>query len=95
VTALHPNVPNPFNPVTRIAFDLARDGHVSLRIYDVGGRLVRTLIDAPMARGRYAGADAAVWDGIDDAGRRVSSGVYFYRLVTSDLDASRRMVLLK
>jgi hypothetical protein len=95
LSALHPAVPNPFNPTTRIAFDLARDGHVSLRIYDVSGRRVRTLIDAPLTRGRYVGANAVVWDGTDEAGNRVSSGVYFYRLVTSDLDTSRRMVLLK
>jgi hypothetical protein len=91
-TVLHPNVPNPFNPVTTIEFDLARDGHVSLRVYDVAGRLVRTLVDEKLATG--AGHEAA-WNGLDDAGSRVSSGVYFYRLVTADAAETRKMVLMK
>jgi hypothetical protein len=91
-TLLHPNVPNPFNPVTTIEFDLARDGHVSLRVYDVAGRLVRTLVDVKLAAGA---GHAATWNGLDDAGNRVSSGVYFYWLVTVDFAETRKMVLMK
>jgi hypothetical protein len=94
-TALLQNIPNPFNPMTRIEFDLAQDGRVSLRIYDVAGRLVRILIDAQIPKGRYAGDKAAIWDGLDHAGRRVSSGVYFYRLEAPDFMATRKMVMMK
>ena len=91
-TALYANVPNPFNPVTTIEFDLARDGHVSLNIYDVAGRLVRTLVNEKLAAGH--GLEAK-WNGLDNSGQRASSGVYFYRLVTADFSATRRMVLMK
>jgi hypothetical protein len=94
-TSLAQNVPNPFNPMTRIEFDLARDGQVSLKIYDVAGRLVRTLIDAPLTRGRYTGENAAVWDGFNNSGQRVSSGVYFYRLNALDFVATKKMVMMK
>jgi hypothetical protein len=94
-TSLAQNIPNPFNPVTRIEFDLAQDGQVSLTIYDVAGRLVRTLIDAPMTRGRYTGEKATVWDGFDNAGTRVSSGIYFYRLETAGFTDTRKMVVLR
>ncbi|UCE01514.1 MAG: T9SS type A sorting domain-containing protein [Candidatus Latescibacterota bacterium] len=95
VNTLRQNIPNPFNPTTRIEFDLAQDGQVSLRIYDVAGRLVRTLIDAPLKRGRYVGESAAVWDGFDESGQRVSSGVYFYRLNAPDFVATKKMVMMK
>jgi len=92
VSALHQNVPNPFNPTTTIAFDLARAGHVRLEVFDVGGRVVRTLVDAAMPAGRN---HRIVWDGLDAAGARASSGVYFYRLVAGDLTATRKMIVLK
>jgi len=92
VSALHQNVPNPFNPTTTIAFDLARAGHVRLEVFDVGGRSVRTLMDAAMPAGRN---HHVVWDGLDAAGARASSGVYFYRLVAGDLTATRKMIVLK
>ncbi len=66
--------PNPFNPRTTIALDLPRAGEVSLRLYDIRGRLVRTLHDGPLAEGRHE----LVWFGDDDAGRALASGVYFY-----------------
>jgi hypothetical protein len=94
-TSLAQNIPNPFNPITRIEFDLARDGLVSLKVYDVSGRLVRTLIDAPLTRGRYTGEKAFVWDGFDNSGQRVSSGVYLYQLSAPGFLAIRKMVLIK
>jgi hypothetical protein len=91
-TVLHQNVPNPFNPVTTIKFDLARDGHVSLNIYDVAGRLVRTLVNEKMSAGH---GFEAKWNGLDNTGNRTSSGVYFYRLVTADFSQTNKMVLMK
>jgi hypothetical protein len=91
-TALHQNTPNPFNPMTTIKFDLARDSHVSLKIYDVAGRLVRSLANDQMTAGF---GKQVVWNGLDNSGSRVSSGVYFYRLVAGDFTATKKMVVMK
>ena len=90
-TALHANVPNPFNPTTQIAFDLAASGHVRLDLYDAAGRLVRTLVNAETAVGRHV----ATWTGINATGARVASGIYFYRLEAPGYQATRKMVLLQ
>jgi hypothetical protein len=74
-TRLAQNFPNPFNPSTRIAFDLEAPATVHLRVYDAAGRLVRSLVDEAMPAGRYV----KTWDGRDGAGRQVASGIYFYR----------------
>jgi len=90
--SLAQNVPNPFNPSTNIRFALTEAGPARLRIFDVSGRLVRTLIDRPdMA----SGAHEARWDGTDHAGRAAAAGVYFYRLETADSSRTRRMTLVK
>jgi hypothetical protein len=88
---LSQNFPNPFNPATRIEFGLSEPGRVSLRIYDTAGRLVRVLIDEARAAGRYT----EKWDGRDDAGRAVASGVYFYRVEAGAFGETRKMVLLR
>jgi subtilisin family serine protease len=88
---LYPAFPNPFNPTTTIRYDLTRGGRVSLTVYDVLGRRVARLVDER----QEAGPHAAVWDGAGDAGERVASGVYVYRLVAGDVERSRKMVLLK
>lgn len=88
---LHPAVPNPFNPTTTIAFELPEASPVTLAIYDVQGRRVRTLVDGT----RRAGPHAEVWNGERDDGRPVPSGVYFYRLTAAGAERSRKMVLLK
>ena len=85
------NHPNPFNPSTTIAFAVPRAGHVSLRVYDLAGRLVGTLVDGELP----AGAHAAAWDGRNTAGRRVASGTYHYRLIADGHEETRRMVLIK
>ena len=90
-TALHQNVPNPFNPQTVVAFDLARAGRARLLVYGVDGRLVRVLVDGELPAGRHAFR----WDGTDDDGRRLSSGVYLTRLVTADGTQGGRMTMLK
>ena len=89
--ALQANHPNPFNPRTTIRYSLAAAGKVDLRVYDLRGRLVRTLVAAE----RPAGWNAAEWDGQDDRGNAVSSGVYFYRLESGTFLSSRKMLLLK
>jgi hypothetical protein len=89
--ALYQNAPNPFNPSTVIRFDLAEPGRVDLRIYDISGRIVRTLINRDMS----AASHHTVWDGRNDRGTPVASGVYFYRLVTRDFRATKKMLVLK
>ena len=89
---LHQNVPNPFNPATTIAYDVPGGGaDVSIRIYDVTGRVVRTLVDEH----RPAGTHEVGWDGRNDAGVSVASGVYLYRMVAGRFVEAKRMVLLK
>ena len=88
---LHPNVPNPFNPATTIRFEQDRAGPVVLEIFDLSGRLVRTLVRAA----REPGLHAATWDGTDAQGRRVASGVYVVRLQSGERTLSRKIVALK
>jgi hypothetical protein len=90
--ALYQNAPNPFNPSTAIRYDVpAGGGHVRLDIYDVHGRLVRTLVD----RADEPGVKSVVWDGKDERGVAVSSGVYFYRLVGPGFSETRKMAVMK
>ncbi len=91
VIALHDNYPNPFNPVTNIKFDLPRSGHVKLAIYDVAGRLIKTLVDEV----KPAAAHSEMWNGTDRTGRRVASGTYYYVLQTEDFSATHKMMLVK
>ena len=91
--ALHPAVPNPFNPVTTIRYNLAETGPVSLVVYDVAGRRVATLVDE--VRSPVEGGHAVTWNGRNDRGQAVTSGVYFYRLVTRDFTETKKMVLMK
>jgi hypothetical protein len=90
-TDLLPNAPNPFNPETTIRFTLEQAAHVTLSVYDAKGRQVTTLIDDM----RVAGPHEVQWNGTDDSGATVSSGVYFYRMRAGKTNLSRRMVLLK
>ncbi len=90
--ALGRNFPNPFNPSTRIAYDVpAPGGHVELIVYSVTGTLVRRIVSEELEPGRHS----AAWDGRDELGRHVSSGVYFYRLTADDFTDQRKMVVLK
>ncbi|MFO7610297.1 MAG: T9SS type A sorting domain-containing protein [Candidatus Krumholzibacteriia bacterium] len=89
---LLPAAPNPFNPRTQVRFTLAEPGPVTLRVYDVAGRRVRTLLDR---RVLAAGSHAAPWLGNDDAGRAVASGVYMIRLETGATARTGRVVLAK
>jgi Domain of unknown function (DUF362)/FlgD Ig-like domain len=92
--ALEQNSPNPFNPSTTIAFSVSSSNEsqtVRLSIFDLRGKLVHTLVDERREPGSYT----AYWDGTEDSGRRVASGVYFYRLQAGDFSRTRKMVLLK
>jgi len=89
---LHQNAPNPFNPMTEIAWSLAAEGPVSLTVFDASGRLVRELVHG-QANG--AGRHVSTWNGTDQGGRQVAAGVYFYRLTTADGMATRKMTLVR
>jgi hypothetical protein len=88
---LDQNVPNPFNPATTIRYAIAGDNPVSLTIYDVAGRKVRTLVNERQRADIYQ----VSWDGANDAGVRVASGVYFYKLVAGKFTQTKKMLLLK
>lgn len=88
---LHKNYPNPFNPVTHFTYDLKNPVSVSLTIYDLRGRKIRTLVDGAVQNG----SREVTWDGTDDAGRAVSSGVYIYRLKAGGAVQSGRCTLAK
>ena len=95
-TALLPNYPNPFNPETWIPYHLAEPADVTLHIYAADGVLVRTLVLGYQGAGIYESrARAAYWDGKNEVGEPVASGVYFYRLTAGDFTATRRMLIVK
>jgi PKD repeat protein len=86
------NVPNPFNPLTTISFDLARPSDVTLQVHDLQGRLVRTLLRGETVE---QGRSSIVWNGKSDAGQQVAAGVYFYSIQADGFRDTRRMTLLK
>jgi hypothetical protein len=89
---LYPNAPNPFNPTTVIRYDVPESGgELALRIYDVSGRLVKTLVEGAQP----AGEKSATWDARDEKGRPVASGVYFCRLTAPGFTRTHKMVLTK
>jgi flagellar hook assembly protein FlgD len=83
--------PNPFNPKTVISYELPQTSQVQLVIYDVAGRVVRTLVDGQ----RPAGSHGAEWDGRDDGGRPVGSGIYFYAMRAGAWQSQKRLTVLK
>jgi len=91
-TDLQPNYPNPFNPRTTIEYSIAARTHMSLKIYDTSGRLIRTLVDRTHSP---SDSNTVEWNGLDDSGSPVATGVYFYRLETVDFSQTRKMVLVK
>ncbi|GEM_PF-2440676 len=88
---LHQNHPNPFNPLTTISFTLPERMHVNLSIYDLEGRLIKTLLDETLP----AGFKNTTWDSKNSRGRAVSSGIYFYRLIAGKKVMTKKMVLLR
>ncbi len=90
-SALHQNYPNPFNPSTTITFQIRQAGKVAIRIHDVHGRLVRTLLDEHKPAGEFS----VIWNGRDDTGQRVASGIYVYRLTAGNFAEAKKMILLQ
>ena len=95
-TTLRANYPNPFNPETWIPYQLAKPADVTLRIYAANGTLVRTLALGHQLAGSYESRNrAAYWNGKNELGESVASGVYFYTLSTGDFTATRKMLIVK
>ena len=85
--SLHQNYPNPFNPSTKITFEMPKNGYVTLRVYDMLGRLVKTLVNNEFVK---AGVNEVTF-----ADTKLASGIYFYRLESTDFTATRKMILVK
>jgi hypothetical protein len=88
---LHPNYPNPFNPITTIRYDLKESVNVTLKIYNILGQEVRTLVNERQTAG-YKSVD---WDARNDVGVNVASGIYIYKLEAGSFIQARKMVLLR
>jgi uncharacterized repeat protein (TIGR01451 family) len=88
---LSQNHPNPFNPETHIQFAIPTAGHVSLNVYDIQGKLIRSLVNARKSAGTYS----VTWDSRDNNGIKLTSGVYFYRISSNDFIMTRKMILMK
>jgi len=88
---LYNNYPNPFNPVTTLRYDLPENSHVTITIYDMLGRQVKTLINQT----QDAGFRSVIWDATNDYGKPVSAGIYLYQIQTGEFMQTKKMVLLK
>ena len=96
LTQLLQNFPNPFNPETWIPYQLSEDSLVSISIYDTTGKLIRTLPLGYQSAGFYnSRARAAYWDGRNETGESVASGIYFYQLTTPSFHQTQRLVIIK
>ncbi len=91
VTELKGNYPNPFNPDTTIEFALDKPGRVKLEIFNIKGEKVKTLLNDHLEAAHHS----IIWNGQDDRGRTVGSGVFFYRMVTRDFTDVRKMIMIK
>jgi len=91
VNSLSQNYPNPFNPTTTIKYSLEKPGQVSISVFNIIGQKVKNLVN----EFRPAGENTATWDGKDNNGFEVASGVYFYRIHTGNLDETRKMILMR
>ena len=88
---LNQNYPNPFNPATTIDYSLLRQSHVTIEVFNILGQQIRTLVDADITAGEHS----VVWDGADEAGKAVASGIYFYRMQTEEYSGTRKRLLIK
>ena len=89
--ALHQNYPNPFNPITFLRFDLPQDGLVNITIYDMMGRIVKTLVNGSQT----AGYKSIQWNATNNRNEPVSAGLYLYTIQAGEFRSSKKMVLLK
>jgi len=85
------NFPNPFNPTTTISYNIPLDSKVSLEIYNIKGQHVKQLVSGSQPEGYYE----VVWNGKDDAGKQVSSGIYYYRITACGKTLNKKMLMLK
>ncbi len=88
---LSQNIPNPFNPSTNISFSLKKNSNVSINVYNIKGQKVRTLVSDKYNQGNHT----VVWNGLDDDNRPVSSGVYFYRMVSDEFQSTKKAIMMK
>jgi len=91
VRELYQNYPNPFNPTTTISFNLLEESRVDLTIYNIKGQKVKQLVNDHLSVGLHS----VIWNGKDDSGKSVSSGIYFYRLKTENYEKTKKMILIK
>jgi flagellar hook assembly protein FlgD len=84
--------PNPFNPVTKIAYSVKEAGPVTIEVFNVAGKVVRTLLDTKLDSGAKG---FVTWDGANDGGEKCASGVYFYRIAAPGFTESHKMIMLK
>jgi len=89
--SLSQNFPNPFNPVTTINYDLPEQSHVLINIYDILGREIRTIVKTT----QDAGYKSVIWDGTDEFGRSVGTGIYLYQIKAGDFNQTKKMLLLR
>ena len=90
--ALYQNYPNPFNPTTHITYQIKEKGNVTLQVFDILGRRIKTLVNGVV---QSPGQHSAVWNGTNSSGEKVASGIYIYRIESSGFISSRKMILLK
>ena len=91
VYSIHLNYPNPFNPMTTINYQLPRKGLVNIRVYDLMGRNIRSLVNTV----QDAGYRSVQWNATDDLGQPVTAGMYIYTIQTGDFRETKKMLLLK
>jgi hypothetical protein len=89
--ALHQNYPNPFNPITTLRYDLPEDSHVNITVYDMLGRVVKTMVNQT----QNAGFRFIIWDATNDFGKPISAGIYLYKIQAGEYISTKKMVLLK
>lgn len=85
------NYPNPFNPSTTINYNLPDDGNVTIKIYDILGRELQTLVNNAMTKGSYY----VIWNGKDKSGRDAASGIYFYSIEFNNIVLNKKMLLIR
>ena len=91
VYALHQNYPNPFNPVTNLSYDLPEDAMVNITVFDMMGRVVRTLVNGQQS----AGYKSLLWNAMNNSGQPISAGLYIYTIQAGEFNQTRKMILLK
>ena len=90
-TYLYPNYPNPFNPSTNISFNLSEEGNITIDIFNIKGQKIKNMVNDKLGVGKHT----VTWDGTDNNGNHLSSGIYLYQMKTDTYISMRKMLLLK